>query len=497
MKIRNILTGNKILIRLLDVVKDTLTYGFASVLGQLVSFLLLPLYTSYLTPNDYGILSMVLFISTFFSPLASLGMTNAVFRRFNLHSDKNLQNLSLSTANVSVFIISLFLLSIGIVFSEHISLFLVDSKEYYTLIYLCFITSFFNSIGSVFTVIMRAKRKVKELSIFRIISLVFTIVPTIILVVYYNLGVYGVIWGNLVGSIFYYLSLIIYSFNLVQIKFDFKEFSELFNYGYPFMPHRLFTYGFVFLGQYSVKEFFGLDDAGLFNIALKFSLPLTLIVTSIQTSWVPIKFQIHREEGDNARPLLSNLTNLYFVLMSCIFITYLLFASDILKLMTNEAFHTSSLFLPFVLLIPICQGIFHMLGTGFEITKNTKPMPFVSGTGFLVLGIIIYIFKDNLNITTLIFSIVFCWLLMGAIMRLFSRKRFYIKIYYQKLIFIIFLMFSLSIATSYLQGFEFENRILAQLSITILSLVLIFLISKKQIKQLILKKNMRIFNKIK
>ena len=44
--------------RILDIVKDSSIYGVSKVLGQAISFFLIPLYTSYLTPNDYGILNI-------------------------------------------------------------------------------------------------------------------------------------------------------------------------------------------------------------------------------------------------------------------------------------------------------------------------------------------------------------------------------------------------------------------------------------------------------
>ena len=90
-----------------DLIKDSLTYGASGLLGQLIGFLLLPLYTQYLTPRDYGILALVIFIPQFFTPISSMGITNAIFRRYNFHNEEEKRKSSLFTANLSILITSL------------------------------------------------------------------------------------------------------------------------------------------------------------------------------------------------------------------------------------------------------------------------------------------------------------------------------------------------------------------------------------------------------
>jgi dTDP-glucose pyrophosphorylase len=41
--------------RLKDILKDSSIYGISKILGQVISFFLIPLYTSYLNPSDYGV----------------------------------------------------------------------------------------------------------------------------------------------------------------------------------------------------------------------------------------------------------------------------------------------------------------------------------------------------------------------------------------------------------------------------------------------------------
>src|SRR4051794_4564013 len=99
--------------KLLSLLSDVAVYGVSSLLGQVIGFLLLPLYTRYLTPKDQGVVAMMAIVTLLFGPLANLGMTNAIFRRFNLEKAPGERRRVLSSGLVSVLVSSLALLVVG------------------------------------------------------------------------------------------------------------------------------------------------------------------------------------------------------------------------------------------------------------------------------------------------------------------------------------------------------------------------------------------------
>src|SRR5262249_38995936 len=90
--------------KVLNLAGDVATYGLSSVIGQVVQFFLLPIYTYYLTPKEYGISAMLLIVTMLFGPLANLGMTNAIFRRFNQAPNDAAGRVVLGTGLCSVII---------------------------------------------------------------------------------------------------------------------------------------------------------------------------------------------------------------------------------------------------------------------------------------------------------------------------------------------------------------------------------------------------------
>jgi len=452
-----------------NLTKDTFTYGFASVLGQIIGFLLLPIYTTHLSTKDYGVMAMITFISMFFAPLANMGVTNAIFRRFNLHKEEELQVTSLSIGSIFVLVSSLVLLTIGFVFSKEITYLLVDDIKYQSLIKLSLITAFFVSVGQVFTVVLRAKRKVTQIAIVRITELLITVGFAIYFVVILKLEVEGIVKAGLIGSIFGFLIQYVLCFSLIKFRVDVTELKELLKYGLPFLPHRLLAHGSNFLSLYFIKEFIGLSETGLYNIALRFTLPLAFIIGSVQSAWVPIKFQIHRVEGEKSALIFRQLISFYFIIITLLFTGVIILGPELLRLMTVIEYHSAVYLLPFVLLVPFSKGIYFMFGTGFEFTNNTKPMPLISGSGIIALIVITYFLHTPFGVYGIIIGLIASWLTMAIVMRYFAIKRFYVPINFKLIAQLFFITIILGIIIFAIQGLSVGVRISIEIVLAILS----------------------------
>ena len=407
--------------------KDSMIYGATNFLGKLIGFLLLPLYTTYLTPKDYGVLAMLAFISVFFIPMASAGMTNAIFRRYNLHSEFEQQSGVLSTGSFFVLTTSLLLFLLGGIFIDGITFFLVDSLDYRHLVNISLITSFFLSMASVYTVVLRAQRRVTTIGIVRTLELLLTVGTTIYLVVVAKQGVEGVLWGALVGGVFSAIAQFLLCLKDLSLKVDMRELVALLRYGLPYLPHRMLTYGSAFFGQYFIKNYIGLSASGLYDIALRFAIPLSFLVGSVQLAWVPIKFQIHREEI-NKTTIFRSIISTYFLLVLLLFLGLITYGPEILRLMTATEYHEAAKLLPFVLLIPLCKSTYFMLSTGFEFTNDTRPAPLISGAGLLVLLLSSVPLIQAYGIYGAIVGVVLSWITMTFLVRYFATKRFYVPV---------------------------------------------------------------------
>lgn len=406
---------------------DSLVYGASNFLSKVVGFLLLPLYTSYLTPYDYGIVAMLAYVQIFFLPLSSLGITNAIFRRFNLLADENERNKVLSTGVFGVIISALFFFLLAFYFQGPLTVFLIDDVSLVFLTQLSLYTALIRAVSAIFLVVLRAERKVLKIGVIKIVELIISLCLTILFVVYFDKGVVGVIIGNLGGAIFSFLMTVGFCYAKISLSFSLSEIKELLSYGLPYLPHRMLTYGSAFFGQYFIKSYVGLEESGLFDIALRFAIPLTFIVGAVQSAWVPLKFQIHREE-ENPSLVFKRVISNYLVFLLGIYVILSFTGPELLRLFTTEAFHEAAYLLPIALLIPLSRAAYFMLATGFEFNNNSKPMPIISGLGLLSFLIVSFPLISAIGLYGAIFGIVASNIVMTVIIRLYAVKRFYIPL---------------------------------------------------------------------
>jgi len=66
-------------LRIKELFHDSFFYGASKFLGQVVSFFLIPLYTSFLTPEDYGVTTILGIYSIVLALIANLGLESSIY----------------------------------------------------------------------------------------------------------------------------------------------------------------------------------------------------------------------------------------------------------------------------------------------------------------------------------------------------------------------------------------------------------------------------------
>ena len=65
-----------------------LVYGFGNIGNRVVGFLLIPVYSRYLTPEDYGVLALVAMLGQILYAIMNMGQNSALFRTYFRHDER-------------------------------------------------------------------------------------------------------------------------------------------------------------------------------------------------------------------------------------------------------------------------------------------------------------------------------------------------------------------------------------------------------------------------
>ena len=130
-----------------------------------------------------------------------------------------------------------------------------------------------------------------------------------------------------------------------------------------------------------VSEMLGLDEAGLYANTARFALPVSLVVSAMQKSWVPYKFQITPRK-QNSQPFFRSTFTYYFA-VSYLWVGVCLWGPEMARLMTRAGYEAAAYLVWAGSLIPLAQGMYFMMGTGIELGDRTGQYPLVSLAGLI------------------------------------------------------------------------------------------------------------------
>jgi len=420
---RKTLSGRSISGKFLELASDSLTYGASSVIARVIGFLLLPLYTRYLTTSDYGALAMFHLLLALFVPIAALGMPNATFRRFNVSKDHTERERVFGTALVSIVLGAVVLFALGMVFLAPLTRLLVDDESYTPLVRMTLISALATALSRPALVMLRADRRARLTATINLARVVVSVGLTVWLVVVAGRGIGGVVLALLITD----LSVLPFLYGATLKSFrprpTWRDWKPMASYGLPFVPHMVQMVGITYFGLYMVRYMLDLDEAGIYNVAMRFAAPAALLTGAIQTAWAPFKFQIHAEDEAPAVFFRTALT--YYVFgVTLIWTPIAVWGPEIVRWMTAPAYHDGAALVPLLTAIPLARGVYQMAGTGFELGNDTRVVPLVSFVGLIfvistAVLLIPWVGAYGAGLATLT-----GWLVMGCLAYRVSQKRF-------------------------------------------------------------------------
>jgi O-antigen/teichoic acid export membrane protein len=412
--------------KLLGLLGDALIYGMGGALGQVIGFLLLPLYTARLSPDEYGQLAMLTIVSALFPTLAFLGMRGAIFRYFSLTKHESERAVALGLGFTVVGGATVVLLILCVLGSGPLGRLLFGEPGHDRLLQAGLLSAAANSIGSVPLIVLRAARRAKTTTVMNAAKTLLSIGLTIWLVVGLDHGVWGVVFAALVMDLAFMVVQVAVTWSYYRFSLDPQLLRRMLSYGLPFLPYRLLSMGTVYYSTYMVRRLMGLDDAGLYSVAGRFAVPITVIVHALTQAWLPYRFKMFAEDANPAHFFRTTVTY-YVATISYLWIGICLWGPEAIRLLTNSRFHSAALLLPAIAFIPVMEGFYQMVNTGIEVGEDTRAMPLVSLAGFVAVAGSTAVLIPTLGAIGAALATMLGWAAMTAVVYVLAQRRFQIK----------------------------------------------------------------------
>jgi len=370
--------------RFLEIARKSSIYLIALGLPIFLGVVLLPLYTRFLTPEEYGITSVAASITAFLSIFYQLGLLSAYLRFYfdYRQNDAELKRL-IST-------ITIFLMLYGLVLSTAITLFgqpiemLIPGVAFSPYIQMAVWSSYFSLIFMLRLGLYQAEQKANKYVLFSVVQIAVTTILTIILVVFLKQGALGYIGAQLLSNaIFSVASLWLLRQHLALI-IDTSKLKAALLYGLPLIFHSLGAWMFSIADRLLLNNLASTTETGLYTIGFQIGQGVNLVAMVINFAWSPYFFSRIKDSGDTVKSEVGRFATYWVLVMCFAFLIISLFSREIVALLTAAEYREAYRVVPLVALSFLFVGLYYVVVNPLFWLGKTH----IVATGTLTSGIL-------------------------------------------------------------------------------------------------------------
>ncbi len=327
---------------------DMFKYAPSKICGMIGNAVIVPVYTSLLSPQEYGLYSLSIAVLSFLCIIFSdwVGLSGLrFFRQHQLTQDmpKYLTTLLLLLlSNLTL----MFILSY--IFREKFYEFFHIPVTYFFAILLLIIPV---AIRAILCQLLRAQLKSLSFTLSTVLNQFLTILLSIYIVKFFNLGAMSLLLGMGIGISLIDILLIYQSGVLTWFKFqkiEWKSLIPIYMYGIPIAATSLSTWIINQSNKFIMNSINGFSDVGIVGVAYGLTLPLLMTIFSIITvAAIPRIINMYEAKID-VRPIISRFAG-YYILVGLPIITIIsLYSVDFVKMLSsNENFYIAYKLIPY------------------------------------------------------------------------------------------------------------------------------------------------------
>ncbi len=402
-----------------ELVKNTIILTIGKICTQFVSFLLLPLYTALLQPEEFGIVDLFNTYIALLVPVFGMQLDNGLFRfLIDCRDDKYKQKRVFS----SVFVLSVLQSAIYLLFFFVANRFI--NSEYKIFLAIDVVLNIFLNLLLQFP---RGLGKNEIYAIGSFISAALTVVFNVILIAVLSMGAYGMFWATVIAKVITVFYLIVANkiWQFIDIRqCDRRCIKEISRYSLPLVPNQLAWWVINASDRTIVSKFLGVAINGIYSVANKFSTIYITFYNVFNLSWSE-SVSLHIND-DDAESFLEDIINTMFNLFACVCMGIIVVMPFVFSIFINEKYGAAYNQIPILMLAVLFQvvvGLYSVIYVALKKSVEIAKTSFYAGIINILVDILLIKF---IGLYAASFSTLVAFATM-AIYRYFHVRR-YLKI---------------------------------------------------------------------
>lgn len=348
-----------------SLIKNTGVLLLGKISTQLVTFLLLPLYTSKLSTYEYGVMDIYVTLATLLIPIITLQIEQAIFR-FMISNDSDITKI-ISTS----------------------TFFIVVSFVFYTVIYFLFIrfyyvkysriVFFFFFSQAIFQILLQVVRGFNNYNFYSIISFIsatMIIIFNVVFIVGFNMKYEAILLSTAISDLICSFIIILQN-KLIKyisfVKISIKLLVDMIKYSAPLVINQFSSWLINYSDRVIIIFFLGVSMNGIYSLANKFfNLPVS-IFNIYNLAWTEsIIKSLEDDNKSEAHHYINKIINITFELYECLVILIVAALGIIFRFFIKGDYLAAYNYIPILLVASLFSGMSATIGSIYVASKRTK-----------------------------------------------------------------------------------------------------------------------------
>lgn len=342
------------------------------VLQKGIYFFLMPLYTAFLNPSDYGILGVVTSVSSFLAVFITLGL-EAAAARFYYKNNKSEEYSRMLYGNVALIILSnsviwgsLFIAAHGFFIDP-----IVGKIDFFPYVLIGILNVIVMPMYLLYQNYLQTRQDGVNYGINSISCFIIQVLLTVVSLAVFKLGVLGVLLSQLITSLLFFCYVIIKFVRKLNLTPQRHILKDCFTYSLPLLPHTLANWSNGTLDKLLVNGIRSQADAGMYNLGQQYGSVMSFAANAINQAYVPWFYE-KVTKGNSGINEIRMVSNIVIRLICIAAIVFSLFSKEILGVMiSNPEYDGVWKIIPCIVFAYVFQSIYFFF-VNVLFLKDTK-----------------------------------------------------------------------------------------------------------------------------
>ncbi len=347
-----------------------MVYWLGRMGARMVSFVSIPVYTRFIAPGDWGAFRIVAITADTISLLIGCQLVSALFRFWaKAESEKERRQLS-GTGFTFLFVITT-ILFLPFYFVADFPAKKIGIPEYGMFIAVWLATT---QIGLMHEIILAELRMRDEAKLFAVVDTLHNVgmvLLCIVLVVFFDMGVWGILWGTALAFVVVFAILFPRFLRRTRLGLDPALLRNLLSFSVPLIPSAVAMAAIHNVDSYFIQFVYGADEVGLYSIGYRFgTLTSVLFLTPFLLIWEPKSYEVAKsaDAPEKIGRVFSYAASILFFLMLGLISN----AEDIVRALTASEYHPAYNVMPLIVGAYVLYAMDFIVRIGLLVHNRTK-----------------------------------------------------------------------------------------------------------------------------